>query len=132
MVTVVIKTIFVILGWGLILAGYLSPVDYTKQLDFRARQYHPATIIDMSTRELCDDACWTEYSVSLELTDFTVVEDVSVTSNTFDEYKLGDIINLERHITDPVTVKQRNRTVGFIFGGVMFLILSFLIFLFED
>lgn len=127
------RYLFVLAGIVLLIISYNSDVDYTKSIDFRAKQYHPATIINMSQREHCNDtSCWLEYEVALELTDLSIREGVGIVAADFNSYKLGDIIYLERHLTDPKIIAQNSAKSSFAVLGWIFIIFGFVIMAVKD
>lgn len=85
------------------------PRDYVPQDSYKTREYYPATIVDIRVYNSCSKmSCYEEYLFNLELDDGSIVKSVSVSNQTASEYKLGDTIRLERHITDP---KIRSQTI---------------------
>lgn len=125
---------FAFIGLVLVLIGeFTMEPSYVKQNDFRTKEYYPATVIDKYVRENCyEDGCTYDYTAFLELTNMDIKE-VSLLEKDYNTHNLGDIINLERHVTDPVVISEKNRqgTVVFI-GWMLIIIFGFAIMVMDD
>lgn len=97
--TTVLSLIFLLLA-------LFNPVDYTAQRDARKREYYPATVIDKYSYSSCSkSSCSNNHYVRIEL-DNGWWDDVHVSEQTYTSTYVGGTIRFERHITDPVVVKQ--------------------------
>ena len=96
----------VILSLIFLLLAIFSPVDYTAQKDARKREYYPATVIDKYSYSSCSkSSCRDSHYVRVELENGWY-DDVHVSEQTYMGTYVGATIKFERHITDPLILKQ--------------------------
>lgn len=127
---------FILCGIGILLFTFAvivipsNPVGYEHQVDARYRQYHPVTIVDKWYYSSCSKSRCTETHYFRVYNEVEYIE-LTVNSDTYSQYIVGNTISFERHLVDPVILQQQRDdgklwlkvlhllcTIGFTFTGM--------------